>query len=187
MIVRQNCSRTSLFFVAVLLLVTPAAHAITQDSFSAAIQRFENQNVPDVAADCVGAISAAIVLGNSVVWARGFGLANTDLRTPAGVETIYRTGSISKTFTAVLLMQLVERGVLALDDPVVDHLPEFGQLSGPEEQVRSITFRQLASSHPETVFFGQCEVRSEMRQRLSGGVVPSDIGGRPRNSGVHLI
>ena len=90
-------------------------------------------------------MSAAVMVGNSVIWARGFGWANTELKIPAGVETIYRTGSISKTFTAVLLMQLVERGVLALDDHVVDHFPEFAQLLGPEEQVRSITFRQLAS------------------------------------------
>ena len=47
------------------------------------------------------------------------------------------------------------------------------------------TMLTLASSHPETVVFGQCEVRSKMRQRLSRGTVPSDIGGRPRNSGVH--
>ncbi len=124
---------------------TQVAQGVAQDSFAAEIQRFEGQIAADVAADGVASIVAGVFVGNSVVWARGFGWTDADLRTPAGVETIYRTGSISKTFTAVLLMQLVERGVVALDDPVVRHLPEFAELDGPEEQVRSITLRQLAS------------------------------------------
>ena len=146
-----GCSRALLVLAALVFSApaapqaAPALHPVAQDSFAAAIQRFENQIAVDVSADGVGAITAAVVVGNSVVWARGFGWADADLRAPAGVETIYRTGSISKTFTAVLLMQLVERGLLALDDPVVEHFPEFAQLDGPEEQVRAVTFRQLAS------------------------------------------
>jgi CubicO group peptidase (beta-lactamase class C family) len=149
---RHDNSRTWLFLAGALLLSAPAvpraaqtAQEVPWGAFSAAIQRFENQIAADVASDDVGAITGAVLVGNAVVWARGFGWADNDLRTTAGVETIYRTGSISKTFTAVLLMQLVERGIMALDDPVVKHFPEFAQLNGPEEQVRSITFRQLAS------------------------------------------
>jgi len=43
----------------------------------------------------------------------------------------------------------------------------------------------LASSHPETGYMAHCGACSEVRQDLSGSGVSSDIGGRPRNSGVH--
>ena len=152
MTVRHRSRLSWMLLAAAVVLASPAAVQATQaaqnaaqDSFTAAIQRFDSQIAADVAADGVASIVAGVFVGNSVIWARGFGWADADLRTPAGVETIYRTGSISKTFTAVLLMQLVERGVVALDDPVVRHFPEFAQLDGPDEQVRSITFRQLAS------------------------------------------
>jgi CubicO group peptidase (beta-lactamase class C family) len=153
MTVRHRSSICWILVAAAVVFASPAAAVQTsqtvpdavRDSSAAAIQRFENQIAADVAADGVASIVAAVFVGNSVIWAGGFGWADAALHTPAGVETIYRTGSISKTFTAVLLMQLVERGVVALDDPVVRHFPEFAQLDGPEEQVRSITFRQLAS------------------------------------------
>jgi CubicO group peptidase (beta-lactamase class C family) len=99
----------------------------------------------DVDQDGVGGVTAAVVRDTVILWAKGFGYANRDTRAPADVATIYRTGSISKTFTAVLLMQLVDRGVVRLDDAVVDDLPEFAELDAAQDQVRSITLRQLAS------------------------------------------
>jgi len=151
MALNHAIARSPLLLLA-LLLCSPASSQTVQvssaaasDAFTAAIQRFETQIATDVAADDVGSITAAVALGNSVVWAKSFGYADSESRELAGVETIYRTGSISKTFTALLLLQLVERGVVALDDPVVMHLSEFTQIQGPPEQVRSITLRQLAS------------------------------------------
>jgi CubicO group peptidase (beta-lactamase class C family) len=64
---------------------------------------------------------------------------------PAGVGTIYRVGSISKSFTAVALLQLHERGFLDLDDIVARALPELGGLKGQPEGSDPITFRHLAS------------------------------------------
>jgi CubicO group peptidase (beta-lactamase class C family) len=122
-----------------------AVDRLSEPSALQAIQRFADNLRADVAADSVGGITAAVVAGDSVVWAQGFGWADRDRNVPAGVETIYRTGSISKTFTAVVLLQLVEEGVVGLDDPVVRHLPEFAELQGPAAQIRSITLRQLAS------------------------------------------
>ncbi|NIN73531.1 MAG: serine hydrolase, partial [Gemmatimonadetes bacterium] len=56
-----------------------------------------------------------------------------------------RTGSISKSFTAVLMMQLVERGIFELDDPVVEYFPEIGHLADPPADMKPITFRMMAS------------------------------------------
>jgi CubicO group peptidase (beta-lactamase class C family) len=62
----------------------------------------------------------------------------------ADPNKIYRTGSISKTFTAFLMMQLVDEGVIALDDPVEQFLPEIKGLQGYADSTL-ITFHHLAS------------------------------------------
>jgi CubicO group peptidase (beta-lactamase class C family) len=110
-----------------------------------AIGDFVERLRADVAADAVGGITAAVVVGDNIVWAEGFGWADYDQQIPAGIETIYRIGSITKTFTAVVLAQLVDRRALALDDPVQKYLPEVRGLANRPWFGRPITFRQLAS------------------------------------------
>ncbi len=109
------------------------------------IDAFARQVAADVAIDAVGGISAAIFKGDQVLWAQGFGWADPEHEVPAGVRTIYRTGSISKSFTAVLLADLMEEGRLELDDPVEEALPEIAQLGDPPAGMQPITYRQLAS------------------------------------------
>jgi CubicO group peptidase (beta-lactamase class C family) len=99
----------------------------------------------DVAADGVGSIAAGVVIGDSVIWASGFGLASRDPRVEATDSTIYRTGSISKSLTALILARLVQDGTVDLDDAVVTWLPEFAGLGGGDPIARTITLRQLAS------------------------------------------
>jgi CubicO group peptidase (beta-lactamase class C family)/D-alanyl-D-alanine dipeptidase len=73
----------------------------------------------------IPAISVALVDGDRVVWARGFGWADSAVGVPATAATVYRVGSVSKLFTDIAVMQLVERGKLDLDAPVTRYLPEF--------------------------------------------------------------
>jgi CubicO group peptidase (beta-lactamase class C family) len=54
-----------------------------------------------------------------------FGLANLDAGTPVTTGTYFQHGSIGKTFTAVLLLQLQEQGLVDLEDPVTRYLPWF--------------------------------------------------------------
>src|SRR5580658_8609954 len=82
------------------------------------IADFEQQLIKDVQKDTIGSISAAIFLGDKIVWAKSFGKADNQKRIEADTATIYRIGSISKTFTAYLLMLMVQRGTLSLDEPV---------------------------------------------------------------------
>ncbi|MEW4569070.1 serine hydrolase [Tautonia sp. JC769] len=90
----------------------------------------------------IPALSIALVDGDQIVWVRGFGLADPGRGTPATAETIYRVGSVSKLFTDLAAMQLVERGSLDLDSPVADALPEFA----PENPFEAaITLRHLMS------------------------------------------
>lgn len=71
------------------------------------------------------AISVAIVDDQQIVWAEGFGFADPKNKIAATAETTYRIGSVSKLFTDIGIMQLVERGELNLDAPVTDYLPDF--------------------------------------------------------------
>jgi len=76
-------------------------------------------------------ISIGIVHDQELVWAEGFGLADLESRRPATARTLYRIGSISKTFTATALLKLRDEGRLRLDDPVTRHLPELHLPSHP--------------------------------------------------------
>ena len=90
----------------------------------------------------VPAISIALVDDQRIVWARGFGLERIADSVPATAETVYRVGSVSKLFTDLAIMQLVERGAIDLDAPVTTYLPEFT----PENPFGTpITLRHLMS------------------------------------------
>jgi CubicO group peptidase (beta-lactamase class C family) len=72
-------------------------------------------------------MSAAVVKDGQLVWARGLGYADVENHVPATPETPYHLASVTKTFAAVIVMQLVQEGKLSLDDPVARYgvnLPE---------------------------------------------------------------
>jgi CubicO group peptidase (beta-lactamase class C family) len=69
-------------------------------------------------------VSAAVFRGDEVVWQRALGLADVESEREATPDTQYRIGSITKTFTAVGIMQLRDAGELSLDDPLTRFLPE---------------------------------------------------------------
>ena len=71
------------------------------------------------------AFSIALVDDQQIVWARGFGYADPQRKVPATADTEYRVGSVSKLFTDIAVMQLVEKGTLDLDAPVTRYLPDF--------------------------------------------------------------
>jgi CubicO group peptidase (beta-lactamase class C family) len=72
-------------------------------------------------------VVAGLVRGGELVWSAGCGRTVTRTSTaPPDVDTQYRCGSISKTFTAVAVMRLRDEGLLALDDRVEQHLPDSG-------------------------------------------------------------
>ncbi len=112
--------------------------------FDAALALLEAQIAADVEARVSPGLSAAVVHGQEMVWARGFGYADLDQHIPPGPDTAYAVGSITKLFTATMLMQLRDAGKLRLDDPVQDFVPEVAvprrHTGAPE-----ITFRHLVT------------------------------------------
>src|SRR5688500_7347539 len=131
-----------------LFLAAFAASAASQElpaSWKPIVERFTAQLEADVKTDTVGGITAGIVFGYRLVWAKGFGYADRDRKLPAKPETIYRIGSISKSFTAVALMLAAQQGHLQLDEPAQKYLPEIAQLANPRPGAPPPTLRQLAS------------------------------------------
>ena len=73
----------------------------------------------------VPGISAGVVIDQTLVWSKGYGLADMQRRVAAAPDTVYSICSISKLFTSIAVMQLWEAGKLSLDDDVAKHLPLF--------------------------------------------------------------
>ena len=70
-------------------------------------------------------VVGAVFSGGEMLWQQAVGLADVESGEEATVEHAYRIGSITKTFTAVAIMQLRDEGHLELDAPIRAHLPEF--------------------------------------------------------------
>lgn len=115
---------------------------------------------PDAGADIAGkaatlvdeaGFSGTILVADrsGVVYEQGFGLANIEQQTPMTPETKFVIASMTKSFTAVLVMQLVGQGKLSLDDTIADYLSEYdAPYSG---QVTIAQMLQNRSGIPHTI------------------------------------
>jgi D-alanyl-D-alanine carboxypeptidase len=82
-------------------------------------------------------LTIGVVRGaDTLVW-RGWGKANVELDVPAGPGTVYRIGSVTKQFTAALVMREVQAGRLSLDDPLSKYVPDY------DTHGKSVTLREL--------------------------------------------
>lgn len=87
----------------------------------------------------------AFVHGDSTLALEHHGFADLATGRRVGDRTIYHWASITKTFTAIALMQLRDRGRIGLADPVVRYLPELRAVHNPHGPMEAISYRQLLS------------------------------------------
>ena len=66
--------------------------------------------------------SLAVVKEGKLIYARGFGYADREAKTPVQPESLFRIASVSKPVTAVAILKLAEQGKLKLDDEVLDYI-----------------------------------------------------------------
>jgi CubicO group peptidase (beta-lactamase class C family) len=68
---------------------------------------------------------AAVAVGRNgkLVYSRGFGYADADRKVKVEPDALFRIASVSKPLTAVGVLQLVEKGKIKLDDPILKHVP----------------------------------------------------------------
>jgi CubicO group peptidase (beta-lactamase class C family) len=100
-------------FATVTAAQTPAPIAAVEQYVRAELAR---QRIPG--------LSVAILRGDRLVLARGYGYANLEHRVKATDSTVYQVGSVTKQFTAAAVVMLSEQGRLGLDDPITRYLPE---------------------------------------------------------------
>ncbi|MET0397305.1 MAG: serine hydrolase domain-containing protein [Longimicrobiaceae bacterium] len=99
----------------------------------------------EFAKDSVGSLTVGVVDRGALVWTRSFGWADMEARRPAGRGTVYRVGSVTKPFTAVMLLQLAEAGRVRLADPVERWYPEIRTVPGLAPGAAPPTLLQLAT------------------------------------------
>lgn len=119
---------------AVLAIALAGSVRTAENTFAAAGQTVDDARVKMNAP----AMSAAVVIDDRLAWSAGFGMADVENDVAATGQTAYRIASISKTFAAISVMQLVERGLVSLDDPIQKYMPEF-----PPKGDTTITLRHL--------------------------------------------
>src|SRR5215204_3492752 len=80
---------------------------------------------------------------NKIVFERHYGSANLEKKQPVNVNTIYHWASNTKPFTGIAIMQLRDRGLLKLDDPVTKYLPELRDVYNKFGSIDEISIRHL--------------------------------------------
>ncbi len=89
-------------------------------------------------------LSVAVVDPNGIVLSEGFGMADKENNIEADRATLFPIASVTKTFTGTAVMQLVEKGLIDLDEPIVNYISE---LSLPNGEEKIITTRMLLTHH----------------------------------------
>lgn len=120
--------------------LTLSAHAVPGDLTAqkiAEIDRFVEQRMEEIA---IPGVAIALISEGEIVHTKGFGVSGPD-GAPVTPDSIFEVGSVTKSFTAVAILQLVDAGLITLDDPVVKHIPWFG--TQDTAQSAKITIRHL--------------------------------------------
>ncbi len=107
-------------FFAIVALFVFAVPVFAQDS-SPLTEVIEAQ----IAESRVPGLGVAIILNGEVILSQGFGVRSLETHDPVTADTLFRIGSTTKPLTTIGLMMLVEQGLVDLDAPVSEYVPEF--------------------------------------------------------------
>jgi len=126
--------------LALCLALLPWAAIFPNASFSQSSSTILNTRLGEIMAeDSLPSISVAVSKRAEIVYANALGIADLENQVSATTDTVYQIGSITKTFTAVAALQLVEQGKLSLSRPIQDYCEVFPAKQSP------ITSYQLLS------------------------------------------
>ena len=118
------------------------AHILPRTDYAAGVEKVQRFIEHEMADKDLPALSIALVDDQQIIWAKGFGFSDPKAKVPATAETVYRVGSVSKLFTDIAVMQLVEQGKVDLDAPITRYLQDFR----PRNPFpKAISLRQLMS------------------------------------------
>jgi CubicO group peptidase (beta-lactamase class C family) len=136
-----------------LILLTPIADA--QSANSDHVHRLQTELEPKIAAEIekqrLPGLAIGVVKDGKLIYARGFGVAKLGGTAPITTRSLFHMASVTKTFVATSIMQLVEAGKVDLDAPLIRYLPYFRM---DDDRFRAVTVRQMLSHMsgiPDTV------------------------------------
>jgi len=115
----------SFIIVANSIAQKPQGVNIYIDSLNLEIESFiEKYNIPG---------AAIAIINRDSIWTGTYGFADKNKNVPISNKTVYRLGSISKTYLALAIMRLVDEGKLALNDPIKEIIPEIEMKNNQEK------------------------------------------------------
>src|SRR5690242_9163098 len=145
----QPARHISLFFLCTVISISSFAQGFSLETRAKLQQVIESfQNNPD--SPYTGGISACINVDGLAIWqgATGYAARNIDAQnnllpggTPFKTDTLSRIYSITKTFTAALVLELAKEGAFSLDEPVTKYLPLINAVN--PELNPNVTLHQL--------------------------------------------
>jgi CubicO group peptidase (beta-lactamase class C family) len=112
-----NYLKTAIVF---LLIIAATGNTVAQNFEKQIDEMLEAQYKPDIP----GA-TALIAKDGKVIYRKAFGLANLELNVPMKPESVFEIGSITKQFTAVSILMLIEQNKLSLDDEITAFIPDY--------------------------------------------------------------
>lgn len=124
-----------------------------------------------------------VVLDGNLIYSGGFGYANLEQQIPAHAKSLFRIASMSKSFTALAILQLRDAGKLNLDDPASKYLPEMKKLKYLTTDAPEITIRHLlthGAGFPEDNPWGDRQLADsddELKRFIENGVSFSNVPG----------
>jgi len=133
----------------------PAAQAASSPSFTDPQERARKlaEALPEVealfdeqfAARKPPGMVVALVVDGELRWSKAWGARDLAQGQPAGLDTVFRIASLTKSFTAMSVLRLRDAGKLSLEDPAENYLPELARLRYPTRDSPRITVRHLLS------------------------------------------
>ena len=105
--------------------------------------------------------AALIIKGEDVIYRKAFGMANLELGVPMTPDQVFEIGSITKQFTAVAILMLLEQGKLSLDDEITKFIPDY------PTQDQSITIHHLLNHTSGIKSYTSMDIMSIARKDMT--------------------
>src|SRR5690349_5073988 len=130
---------------AALMLAVLSAAPAAAAPFDTALRQFRALHRSEMKRAGIAGSSFYVVRDGRIIVADHLGEQDADAHVPVDAQTIYHWASITKTMTGIAIMQLRDRGLLKLDDPITRYVPELAGVHDPFGDPGDITIRQLMS------------------------------------------
>ncbi|MBK9705691.1 MAG: beta-lactamase family protein [Acidobacteria bacterium] len=140
---RGHRSVSAVFLALITTLVSIPMYSQTPRNFAQARREFKTFYDQGMRQNGIAGSSFMLIQDNQIIAQEFFGLPDQEKPQPMDENVIYHWASITKTFTAIAIMQLRDRGLLKLDDPVIKYVPELKAVHNPFGDINQITIRHL--------------------------------------------